>query len=82
MSLINHYSILWGVAFLFALLTFLFRKDNAKRKKLFTVTGVFVALLAVWFTMRAQTGSTEASSALRGQIGQGQPVLLELQSPF
>ena len=32
--------------------------------------------------MRAQTGSTEAASVLSEQIGQGQPVLLELQSPF
>ncbi len=82
MSLINHYSILWGVVFLFALFAYIFRKDDAKKKKLFIATGIVVTLLAVWFTMRAQTGSTETASALRGQIGQGQPVLLELQSPF
>lgn len=82
MSLINHYSILWGVAFLFALFLFLFRKDEVKKKKLFAITGVVVVLLAVWFTTRAQTGSKAVASALREEIGQGQPVLLELQSPF
>ena len=82
MPLINHYSILWGVAFLFALFAYIFRKDDAKKKKLYIVTGGVVVLLAVWFTMRAQTGSTESASILREQIGQGQPVLLELQSPF
>ncbi len=82
MSLINHYSILWGVAFLFALFAFVFRKDAAKKRKLYIVTGSVVVLLAFWFTARAQTGSTESASLLREQIGQGQPVLLELQSPF
>ncbi len=82
MSLINHYSILWGVAFLFALFVYIFRKDDARKKRLYIVTGGVFVLLAVWFTMRVQTGSTESASLLRGQIGQGQPVLLELQSPF
>ena len=82
MSLINHYSILWGVAFLFGLFLFLFRKDDVKRKRLFAITGVVVVLLSVWFTFRAQTASKEAASVLREEIGQGQPVLLELQSPF
>jgi hypothetical protein len=82
MSLINHYSILWGVAFLFAIFVYIFRKDDAKKKRLYIVSGSVVVLLAVWFTMRAQTGNTEPASMLREQIGQGQPVLLELQSPF
>ncbi|MBT3315663.1 MAG: hypothetical protein HN390_13725 [Anaerolineae bacterium] len=82
MSLINHYSILWGVAFLFALFAYIFRKDDAKKKKLYIITGSAVVLLGFWFTARAQTGSTESASALRQEIGQGQPVLLELQSPF
>ncbi|MBT3190756.1 MAG: hypothetical protein HN736_03590 [Anaerolineae bacterium] len=82
MSLINHYSMLWGVAFLFGLFLFLFRKDDAKKKKLYAVTGVVVLLLAVWFTTRAQTGSKESALDLREEIGQGQPILLELQSPF
>ena len=82
MSLINHYSILWGVVFLFALLLYLFRKDDAKKRKLYIFTGITVVLLSIWFTTRAQTGSTESASTLRDQIGQGQPVLLELQSPF
>ena len=82
MSLINHYSILWGVAFLFALLLYFFRKDDAKKKKLYIFTGITVVLLSIWFTTRAQTGSTETALILREQIGQGQPALLELQSPF
>ena len=82
MSLINHYSILWGVAFLFGLLAYLFRKDETKKKYLGILAGISVVLLAIWFSIRAQTGSTEAASVLREQIGQGQAVLLELQSPF
>ena len=82
MSLINHYSILWGVAFLFAIFLYIFRKDDAKKKKLYIFTGITVVLLSIWFTARAQTGSTASASALREQIGQGQPVLVELQSPF
>jgi len=82
MSLINHYSILWGGAFLFGLLAFFFRKDETKKKYLGIIAGISVVLLAVWFSMRAQSGSTEAASVLRQQIGQGQVVLLELQSPF
>ena len=82
MSLINHYSILWGVLFLFGILAFLVRKDEARKKKLRIIAGISVVLLAIWFSMRTQTGSTEAAAVLRDQIGQGQAVLLELQSPF
>ena len=82
MSIINHYSILWGVAFLFGLLAYFVRKDKARKKYLGIIAGISVVLLAAWFTMRAQSGSTESASILREQIGQGQAVLLELQSPF
>ena len=82
MSLINHYSILWGVALLFGLFAYFFRNDETKKKYLRIIAGISVVLLALWFSMRAQTGSTETASVLRQQIGQGEPVLLELQSPF
>ena len=82
MSLINHYSILWGVAILFGLLAYFFRKDETKRKYVGIIAGISLVLLAIWSNTRAQTGSTEAASLLRRQIGQGQAVLLELQSPF
>jgi hypothetical protein len=82
MSLINHYSILWGFVIVLIPLTFFLLRDGAKKKDFVILGGIAVLLLGVLLLIRPEAGSRETTSALRGQIGQGQPVLLELQSPF
>lgn len=82
MSLINHYSTLWGLGILFALATFLLARGERSAKKLGLLAIIGVALVATWFAIRPQSGSTESAPSLRAEIGQGTPVLLELQSPY
>ena len=82
MSLINHYSILWGFAIVLIPLAFFLLRDGAKKKDFIILGGVAVLCLGTLFLIGPEPGSKESASALREQIGQGQPVLLELQSPF
>lgn len=82
MSLINHYSTLWGLGILFALAAYFLTRGERSAKKLGLLSMIGVALVATWFAIRPQSGSTETANTLRAEIGQGTPVLLELQSPY
>ncbi len=82
MSLINHYSTLWGLGILFALSAFFLLRGERSTKKLGVLAGISIMLLGIWFAVRPQSGMDEAADTLRASIGQGQPVLLELQSPY
>ena len=82
MSLINHYSTLWGLGILFALATYFLLRGERSAKKQIALALIGVALVATWFAIRPQSGSNEAADTLRAAIGQGQPILLELQSPY
>ncbi len=82
MSLINHYSTLWGLGILFALAAYFLTRGERSAKKLGLRAMVGLALVATWFAIRPQSGSTEPATSLRAEIGQCTPVLLELQSPY
>ncbi len=82
MSLINHYSTLWGLGILFALAAYFLTRGKRSAKKQITLALIGIALVGIWFAIRPQSGSNESASTLRAQIGQGTPVLLELQSPY
>lgn len=82
MSLINHYSTLWGLGILFALAAYFLTRGERSAKKLGILAIIGVALVGVWFAVRPQSGLDETASTLRAEIGQGTPVLLELQSPY
>jgi hypothetical protein len=82
MSLINHYSILWGFAFILALSAYFLLRGERSARKLAALTLIGVALVGAWFAIRPKSGSTESADALRAVIGQGTPVFVELQSPY
>ncbi len=82
MSLINHYSTLWGLGIIFAVAAYFLLRGERSAKKQLTLVLIGVALVTTWFAIRPQSGSNEAADTLRAEIGQGTPVLLELQSPY
>ncbi len=82
MSLINHYSILWGFAFILALSAFFLLRGERTCQKYITLVVISILLVGAWFAIRPKSGSTESADALRAVIGQGTPVFVELQSPY
>ena len=82
MSLINHYSTLWGLGIIFVLAAYFLMRGERSAKKQIALTLIGLALVGAWFAIRPQSGSGESASTLRAAIGQGMPVLLELQSPY
>ncbi len=82
MSLINHYSTLWGFGIIFTLSAYFLLRGERSAKKLAVLTLIGVALVGAWFAIRPQSGSEAPADSLRAEIGQGTPVLLELQSPY
>jgi len=82
MSLINHYSTLWGLGIIFVLSAYFLLRGERSAKKQITLALIGVALVGTWFAIRPQSGSDASASTLRAEIGQGTPVLLELQSPY
>ena len=82
MELINQYSIVWsGILILGAAAFFLLRKDYSLKNGL-KVVGIAAVLLVGWLVIRPQQASTTELTQFKAEIGQGQSVLLELQSPY
>ncbi len=82
MEIINQYSILWsGILILGAAAFFLLRKDYSLKSSL-KVVGIAAVLLVGWLVIRPQEASTTELAQFKAEIGQGQSVLLELQSPY
>ncbi len=77
----QHSFVLAAVAALFALTAILLR-DGVRRSDLVAI-GALVLGLALAYALLGPGRSTEREvSAVHAQVGQGQPVLLEFQSPY
>jgi hypothetical protein len=82
MQIINQYSlIIFGLVGLIAAALLLMRNGKG-RGRLAALAVVVLALLAGWAAVRPTATPAAAVSEVRAQIGQGLPVLLELQSPY
>lgn len=80
MWIINQYSFLiFGLAGVL-ILALLLSRTGRQRVTLIALAGV--ALIALWLAVRPPATPATAVAQVRGQIGQGTPVLLELQSPY
>lgn len=82
MRLLNQYSfaLIGLVIFIFAAAVILRRVDNPWRIGLvILVAGV---LLISWFLLRPQKGTNASRDEILLQIGQGIPVLIEVQSQY
>jgi hypothetical protein len=82
MQIINQYSlIIFGLAGLIAVALVLTRSGKG-RGRFAVLAVVALALLVGWAAVRPTATPAAAVSEVRAQIGQGLPVLLELQSPY
>jgi hypothetical protein len=82
MQIINQYSlIIFGLVVLIAVALVLMRSGKG-RGRIAVLAVIALALLAGWVAVRPTATPAAAVSQVRAQIGQGLPVLLELQSPY
>lgn len=82
MELINHYSMLWSGLFVIGLVAFFLLRDGFKQSDGFILAGIVIVMSAIWLVLRPARGTEAAAPDVLAEVGQGQPVLLELQSPF
>ena len=82
MQIINQYSlIIFGLAGLTAVALVLMRSGK-RRGRMAVLAAIALALLAGWVAVRPTATPAAAVGQVHAQIGQGLPVLLELQSPY
>ncbi|MFZ5912486.1 MAG: hypothetical protein ACOYYU_20975 [Chloroflexota bacterium] len=83
-QIVNQYSALWIAAALLALVVAITVFSHKPGVRDFLALGVIVAGLATaWMILHpVQTPLMENAQKVQAMIGQGQPVLLEFQSPY
>jgi hypothetical protein len=82
MQLINHYSMVISFVFILGLTAFFMLRDGAQTRDYYILTALSAMLFAAWIVLRPAADTAETKSQFESVLGQGQPVLLELQSPF
>jgi len=82
MQIINHYSMIISFIFVLILTAFFFLRDCAVAKDYYILAALAVVLFAAWQILRPAKNTAETPSQYKAALGGGQPVLLELQSPF
>jgi len=73
--------LLGGIAIL-GLATFVFLRKGFKPRDGIVLLLLTIALFAVWMFIRPEQANTDELADFRSQIGQGQAVLVEMQSPY
>jgi uncharacterized protein (DUF58 family) len=83
MQIFNQYSAVWIAAFLVAIVGVILLRRNPNWLQ-FLAFGVFVfGLVVAWIFLRPQqTTQVRSVAQIQASIGQGTPVLLEVQSPY
>ena len=82
MQIINQYSMLWGGILILALVGFLILRKEAKLVNIAILIGLGAVLAGGWLVLRPDQASMNEMNQFQVELGDGQPVLLELQSPF
>lgn len=82
MEIIIQYSMLWGGLFILGLAAFMLLRKGFKPKDGIMLFVLAVALFIGWLVIRPEQASTNELVEFQSQIGQGQAVLVEMQSPY
>ena len=82
MGLINHYSLLWGGLIVLGLVAIVLWRKGFQRKDGLKLLVLVVVLFVAWLLLRPAPASTTELTQFQAELGQGQAVLLELQSPY
>ena len=82
MTFINQYSMLWSSLIILGLAAFFLLRKQVSLARILALGGVAGLLLASWFLLRADPATTTDLADFQAEIGAGEAVLLELQSPY
>jgi len=82
MEIINHYSMLWSGVMILAVAAFFILRKGYEPKSGFKLVVLAAILLVGWLVLRPEQASTTEFAQFEAELGQGQTVLLELQSPY
>jgi len=82
MEIINQYSMLLSGIAILGLVIFVFIHKGFKPRDSIVLLLLALALFAVWMFIRPEQANTDELAEFRSQIGQGQVVLVEMQSPY
>lgn len=82
MEFINHYSMLWSGVLILAVAAFFLLRKGYEPKSGLKLVGLAAILLVGWLVLRPEQASTTEFAQFKAELGQGQTVLLELQSPY
>lgn len=81
-SVINQYSFLIAGAGALVVLAALLFRDGVRSGDFLALGALTLGLALAYALLRPGQGTANASDAVRAEIGEGSPVLLEFQSPF
>lgn len=82
MTFINQYSIVWSSLILVGLVAFILLRRGFTTSRVIIVLGLGLAFIGGWFIIRPDAASTDDLVEFQSELGNGQTVLLELQSPY
>ena len=82
MEILNQYSMLLSGIFILGLAALVFLRGGINLKNGIGLLAVALALFAAWLVLRPEQASTNELAEFQSQIGQGQAVLVEMQSPY
>jgi len=82
MQIFNQYSMLLSGIFILGLAAFVFLRKGIKPKDGIKLLILAVVLFVTWLALRPEQASTNELTDFQSQIGQGQAVLVEMQSPY
>jgi hypothetical protein len=83
MAIFNQYSAVWIAAFLAIISGVILLRRKPKWPQFLAFGSVVLALVVAWiFLHPRQTAQVIDAAQVQASIGQGTPVLLEIQSPY
>ena len=82
MDIVNQYSMLWAGVFIVILAAFVFLRKGVKFKNGIGLLSLVIVLFVAWLFLRPEKASTNELAEFQSQIGQGQAVLVEMQSLY
>jgi len=82
-QLLNQYSALWIAGAFVLLVALILFREKPKARDFIALGVVILGLVVAWFLMHpTQTPLMGDAKTVQAMIGQGEPVLLEFQSPY
>ncbi len=82
MVFINQYSMVWSGVLILGVAAYFLLRRGYKPESGLKLVGIAAVLVVGWLILRPQQASTTGLTQFKAELGQGQSVLLELQSPY